>query len=251
MIVSSNHRLHDRRAAGRAADDERGEGRAERQTISDQAYDLILAKILRLELAPGTLLMEKTLPEALGLGRTPIREALLRLVGEGLLCRQAHRGIYVCDLTADLLLDTYDLKLSIECRVAELAALRRSDRQADALRRLTIELFKLGPSLPFEAFVPMGREFFTTMVEATGNSQYRQIVPRLYNTSIWIMSHAGRASGDWPSLAGDFRALMSELSDAISRNRATYAEAAIHRYIAKTQDDLIDPSRQLWVDSAA
>ena len=245
MKVGPTHRVQNRRMA------ERDAGKAETRTISDQAYDLILAKILRLELAPGSLLMEKALPEALGLGRTPIREALLRLVGEGLLCRQAHRGIFVCELTPDLLRDTYDLKLSVECRIAELAALRRSDRQADALGRLTIELFKLDPSLPFDAFVPMGRAFFTTMAEATGNSQYRQIVPRLYNTSVWIMSYAGRANGDWPSLAGDLRALMSELSDAICRNRATYAEAAIHRYIAKTQDDLMDPSRQLWVDSAA
>ncbi|MEM7223848.1 MAG: GntR family transcriptional regulator [Pseudomonadota bacterium] len=251
MKVRPNLKLHEGGVATRAANDERDYGTAECQTISDQAYDLILDKILRLELAPGKLFMEKTLPEALGLGRTPVREALLRLVGEGLLCRRAHRGFFVCEPTAELLLDTYDFKISIECRIAKLAAIRRSDQQADTLNRLTIELFKLDPSLPFEAFVPIGRKFFTTMVEATGNSQYRQIVPRLYNTSIWLLSHAGHVSGDWPRLAADFRALMSELSDAIGRNRGTYAEASIHRYIAKTQDDLIDPSRQLWVGGAA
>ena len=99
--VRSTHRLHAGRVAARATDHERDNGRAESQTISDQAYDLILDKVLRLELAPGELLMEETLPDALGLGRTPIREALLRLVGEGLLCRRAHRGVFVCELTAD------------------------------------------------------------------------------------------------------------------------------------------------------
>ena len=73
MKVGSNPRVYDRHLVERSA------GQAESRTISDQAYDLILAKILYLELTPGSLLMEKALPEALGIGRTPIREALLRL----------------------------------------------------------------------------------------------------------------------------------------------------------------------------
>ena len=53
-------------------------------SFAEKAYQLLVRKITRLELAPGAVLVEKNLMTELGIGRTPIREALQRLAAEGL-----------------------------------------------------------------------------------------------------------------------------------------------------------------------
>ena len=52
------------------------------ESLSEQAYRLIRQKIVRLELAPGAVIREDVLQQQLGIGRTPIREALQRLARE-------------------------------------------------------------------------------------------------------------------------------------------------------------------------
>jgi DNA-binding GntR family transcriptional regulator len=53
-------------------------------TLADQAYDAVEALIVTLELAPGSVFSEAELSERVGIGRTPLREALLRLTAERL-----------------------------------------------------------------------------------------------------------------------------------------------------------------------
>ena len=70
------------------------------RSLADQAYQLLVAKITRLELPPGAVLVEKALMVDLGIGRTPIREALQRLAMEGLVTHLPNRGMLVADITA-------------------------------------------------------------------------------------------------------------------------------------------------------
>src|SRR5438552_17210365 len=65
---------------------------------SEEAYQRILERIVRLEMAPGSVVNEARLREELGIGRTPIREALQRLGRENLVRSIPHRGTFVTDL---------------------------------------------------------------------------------------------------------------------------------------------------------
>lgn len=65
------------------------------EPLTGQAYRLLEEQIVTLRIVPGEVLSEYALAEQLGLGRTPIREALQRLAGEGLVAILPRKGILV------------------------------------------------------------------------------------------------------------------------------------------------------------
>jgi DNA-binding GntR family transcriptional regulator len=85
-------------------------------------YEALREKIIKGEFAPGQRLREEILAEDLGVGRTPVREALRRLKGSGLVEIVANRGAQVIDVTDGDLEDTYELRALLEGFAARRAA---------------------------------------------------------------------------------------------------------------------------------
>lgn len=90
---------------------------------SDRAYSLLRADIVEWRLAPGELLGEVEQSVRLGVSRTPLREALSRLVAEGL-AAPAGRGVVVSPISLDAVVDLFDVRLPLECAAVRLAAVR-------------------------------------------------------------------------------------------------------------------------------
>ena len=67
-------------------------------SLTDQAYQELEERIVTLQLQPGEVLSETALSEQLGIGRTPIREALQRLAREGLILILPRKGILVSEI---------------------------------------------------------------------------------------------------------------------------------------------------------
>ncbi|RWL83967.1 MAG: GntR family transcriptional regulator, partial [Mesorhizobium sp.] len=90
--------------------------------ITDETYarlrDLIVSNVLR----AGQKLVDRDLAEALGVSRTPIREALGRLAMTGLIEQRARRGYYVCHFTVDQVIDLYEFRKMLETHSIALAA---------------------------------------------------------------------------------------------------------------------------------
>jgi len=70
-----------------------------KQSLAIRAYEILHEKIITMELEPGTHLDEKELVQELGIGRTPVREALLRLTTESLVKSEPNKGFVVKPLT--------------------------------------------------------------------------------------------------------------------------------------------------------
>jgi len=70
----------------------------DKRRVADQAYDALEAMISTLALKPGAPIVEAELIERTGLGRTPTREALMRLVSNGLIVQQPRRGLRVSEI---------------------------------------------------------------------------------------------------------------------------------------------------------
>ncbi len=102
-------------------------------TAAEQAYDAIKAMIIRLELAPGSLLNESNLMEQLEFGRTPIREAVQRLRRDQLVNVLPRRGVFVTSLDIGDLPVLFSSRAVIEPHLAELAALRGTDDHWDEM----------------------------------------------------------------------------------------------------------------------
>lgn len=87
-----------------------------------QAYEQILNLILSGAAQPGAMVTERRLAETLNMSRTPIRDALLMLEGEGLLIRQGSRGLQVKQMRIEDYMDALQVRLLLEPEAARLAA---------------------------------------------------------------------------------------------------------------------------------
>lgn len=91
----------------------------EQRTLSDEAADRLRAAIRSGSLKPGTRLIERDLAERLGMSRIPIREAIQRLVDEGLARKLPHRGAQVYTPTREEIEEISSLRVVLERFVAE------------------------------------------------------------------------------------------------------------------------------------
>jgi DNA-binding GntR family transcriptional regulator len=103
---------------------------------ADRAYLAIRGLIVSLELPPGAVIDERQLMERLGLGRTPVREALRRLAQEQLVEVFPRRGMFVTNVDVRDLARISEVRLALEPEAARLAAERASEEERDELAAL-------------------------------------------------------------------------------------------------------------------
>lgn len=104
-----------------------------RRFIKDEAYDIISKQIIRGDLKPRSRLRINDLSEDLGISRTPVREALLKLEDEGLVMTKANRWTMVAPININETLDIYPIISSLECLSLRLGFERIDD---DVIKKL-------------------------------------------------------------------------------------------------------------------
>lgn len=103
---------------------------------SDRAYTTLREEIVEWRLRPGTLLGEVEQAARLGVSRTPLREALSRLAGDGLVEPAPGRGMVVTDVSLENVAEIFELRHALETHAVRLAAVRRDPAVfADLLQR--------------------------------------------------------------------------------------------------------------------
>ncbi|MDR2378831.1 MAG: GntR family transcriptional regulator [Bifidobacteriaceae bacterium] len=101
----------------------------DRSLLSDQAYELLRAKLIARSFTPGSRLVESEIARQLSVSQAPVRDALRRLAHEGLVLQFPRRGSFVAEVSADEIGEAYALRAALE----ELAA-------TGAMRNITAEL---------------------------------------------------------------------------------------------------------------
>jgi DNA-binding GntR family transcriptional regulator len=108
--------------------------RPSRQTAGDQAEEAVFEAIMAGTIAPGAPLRLQELASQLGMSIMPVREALRRLEGLGLVEIVAHKGAWVRPLTIEDLYDTYFTRMNLEALAFRTAATRFTAEDARAAR---------------------------------------------------------------------------------------------------------------------
>jgi len=106
---------------------------ASRKSLRDVAYDELRSRIIGLDLAPGTRLIERDLAEELAVSRIPLREAMQRLERDGLVVVVPRQGAIVSPFTVDDVRDLFDVRENLEVLAARLAAERADEEGLAAL----------------------------------------------------------------------------------------------------------------------
>lgn len=116
-----------------------------RQPAKELAYRAIRAKIMSGELGDGTRLKEQSLASDLGFSRTPVREAITRLVHEGFVERGEGYSTRVAQFPEGELDQIFEIRRRLECYAAERAAKLATPEQIGELDRLSAEIADLTP----------------------------------------------------------------------------------------------------------
>jgi DNA-binding GntR family transcriptional regulator len=142
--------------------------------IASDVHDRLRTKILTLEFRPGTRLVEDELTETFNAGRTPVREALLRLQGEGLVSRQ--RGWIVEATDPANFRNIFEARIAIEGYAARMAAERIDGDGLARLAGLMADMEVL--EKPRAEINRLNRAFHVEIVRASGNGLFVEMHER-------------------------------------------------------------------------
>jgi DNA-binding GntR family transcriptional regulator len=136
--------------------------------LSDDAYEQLEELIVTMELAPGTLVTEQELAHRVGLGRTPVREAVLRLSKEYLIEIMPRRGLRIAPIDIRRQLRLVETRRALEVLVANHAA-ERANRQERAVFQSLAKAFRNDGRKSYRSFLKIDQKFNMAVSAACDN----------------------------------------------------------------------------------
>jgi len=159
-------------------------------SLSERAYLLIREQIISLKLKPGAIIEESKLMAELGIGRTPIREALKRLTLENLVRIVPRHGMFVGDINITDLAHISEARTVLEGYAARVAAARATERQRAKLRELLEELRELKTSESHVRLIRIDQGIHLQMYQATHNHFLARTLEQYFDLAlrIWFLA---------------------------------------------------------------
>jgi DNA-binding GntR family transcriptional regulator len=160
--------------------------RGPRELLADRAYADLRDRIVTLRIAPGEPIDEDLLGSELGIGRTPVREAIKRLALENLVTVFPRRGTFASEINITDLADISDVRIQLEGHAAYRAAQRLTDAQREQLEDLLRELADSEGSDDVEALMALDTRVHRFVHRCTGNPYLEDTLGRYFNLSLRI-----------------------------------------------------------------
>lgn len=150
-------------------------------SLSDQIYGVIKEDILTGVFLPRHMMQEGRLAKRFGTSKTPVREALLRLVREGLLDVYPRVGYAVTEVSIDDIESLFEYRAILEASAAELAAVRMTPGQLERLEMVMETPYLVGERESYHDFFAQNQEFHLQIAGASGNRHLAQAIASLFD----------------------------------------------------------------------
>lgn len=149
---------------------------AEAHSQGDTAYTELKRRIIHCELAPGERVTEAQLASETGIGKTPIREALTRLIQEGLVESIPGHGYEVIPITLGDVHDLFSFRRIVESAAAQLAAGHIPATDLQRLDELCVAQYSADDAESEERYLRANYLFHATIADASGNRRLARAV---------------------------------------------------------------------------
>ena len=147
-----------------------------RATLASIVMERLTAVIVNGSLEPGSQLSEVELATRFGVSRGPVREALQRLVQEGLLVSEPHRGVFIPVLTADDVHDIYLAREALEsAAIRSIVADGRCAAASQELEQHVAQMERAEAAADWESVGVADLEFHMALVDASGSQRLRRM----------------------------------------------------------------------------
>jgi GntR family transcriptional regulator, rspAB operon transcriptional repressor len=201
--------------------------RASGVSARDQVYVALREAIVSAELEPGRRLSENELADRLGVSRTPVREALVRLRDERLVAIVPQLGTFVTLISPDAVADAAFVREALECSAIRLATQNASERDLEELQANLAAQDRAEATGDIDAFDHLDEALHRTLCELSG----RDIAWSLSRRANGHLDRVRRLSLPEPGYLGEMVTEHRAVVAAVADKDPDQAEAALRHHL--------------------
>jgi GntR family transcriptional regulator, rspAB operon transcriptional repressor len=207
-------------------------------TLTEDVYRQIRTAIVKRTLAPGERVTESALAKLLGVSKTPVREALVRLREVGLVRPDGRRGVRVVDLSTGVLDDAYEIREALE-----LAGIERATAAADAVRIAPVEAaansaMEAAEDGDAESFARWDATFHLELAGLSGNEQ----LVKLLRDTLDLIAAIRQGSASQREASPACAVAHLEIIEALHAHDATESARRLRRHIREGRErSMVEP----------
>jgi DNA-binding GntR family transcriptional regulator len=208
------------------------------RSLADRAYLRLREDIIGVDLPPGTLLREDELTRRLGVGRTPVREAVQRLHRDGFVTVIPRRGTLVSEINITDLAGIYEVRAHLESWAARLAAERAGEPDRAEAETLLDELRSLSTGGPYERLLALDRRIHRFAYRCAQNAHLAETLDQYHNLSLRILNVAMKRYPKLTPRLDDVVHDQSRLLEAIIGGDPDAAEVAAAEHVTRFEAEI-------------
>lgn len=211
-----------------------GAGVTRTQPLAPQVYRLVRDAIVSGALRQKEAINEAEIAFALGVSRTPVREALLNLQRDGLVEIRPQAGTNVAPIRRALVEEGMIVREALEVKCAALAAERITPQEIDALRTASAEMAAAAGRNDQPGFISADDRYHRILLDAAG-------LPHVQSIIAGVNAHLDRVrfhSAGFPDRAAEAIVEHEDVVTALARRDAAASAAAVHAHLLRAWDDI-------------
>lgn len=202
--------------------------------LAEYAYSAIRNDILAGRFGPRGRLVQDELARRLGISRTPVREAMVRLEHEGLVTLVPRRGAVVNRITPQEVLDIYEVREELERLAVRLTARKGQRYDVHALRQVLRKMERVSPLRVWE-YYKLNRAFHLQMAEASRNKALVSALESLWDQATNFQMFTMYSTDEMRHMVVTHDVLV----DAAEGDDVTAIERAVGAHIADARANLL------------
>ncbi|MFR9801641.1 GntR family transcriptional regulator [Pseudonocardia sp. RS010] len=207
----------------------------ETASVNAQVLASLRAAVISGELAPGSLHSVQNLATQLGVSRTPVREALIKLAQQGMVRFERNRGVRILLTSLHDLEEVFALRLLLEPPAVRRAVTRLDGNHKRELRRMFAHMEKAARVDDEFTMFEHDRRFHRVLLEASGNARLAAFVDGLRDMVLRRGVSTARASRSLDDIVAEHRTIL----DLIEAGDAEGAAKAMREHVRHTAELLI------------
>lgn len=211
--------------------------KTEKVTLVENAYHRIKMEIAENRMTPGNPMLEQEIAHTLGMSRTPVREALLRLEAEGLVEIIPRRGVKILPISKEDMQEIYEIFITLESFVAANLS-QRNDLSKEDFRELEVATDDMERALQendLDAWAAADHVFHQKLVEIYGNKRLTYILDMMRNQTHRLRLITRHLRKKPTQSVSDHRQILK----AIYEGNSTKANNAVKKHRERTANELL------------
>jgi DNA-binding GntR family transcriptional regulator len=193
----------------------------------EQVYAALRDAIVGVQLEPGQQLSENELAARLGVSRTPVREAMVRLRDDRLVEIVPQLGTFVSRISVESVHDAQFIREALECAAIRLAAERATDADVAALRATLLRQHETDVAADFDRFYELDDDLHHALCDLSGHGVAWSLSQRAKSH----LNRVRRLSLPVPSYIGEMISEHEAVVDAVAGHDPDGAEEALRHHL--------------------